>query len=208
MILKNGQICMSTDTVLVTKPVFARFRQLLLSILQNPQMAPETTALITATAAARVRKLVADAVSKGATIHTIFGSSNTPSSIKELGPHESFAKVPATIIEGVRTNMDVANLEAFGPILCLVQVESSDEAINIINSCKYGLSSSIHTRNHYQALLLSKQIRVSATHINGSTVHDENTLPHGGHGDSGWGRFGGDWGLREFVHTKTVMMNL
>jgi acyl-CoA reductase-like NAD-dependent aldehyde dehydrogenase len=52
-----------------------------------------------------------------------------------------------------------------------------------------------------------KKMKISATHINGSTVHDESTLSHGGHGDSGWGRFGGDWGLLEFVHTRTVMMN-
>ncbi|KUJ16926.1 putative aldehyde dehydrogenase [Mollisia scopiformis] len=201
--LNNGQICMSTDTVLVAQSIFAEFRQALLSILQDPQRAPEITSLITTAAAYRVHNLVADAVAKGATAHTILGAS---SSWMHATPGKTLAEVPATVIEGVRRNMDISTQEAFGPLLCLVPFEVEEDAITIINACKYGLSSSIHTRSHYHALLLSKKLNVSATHINGSTVHDESTLPHGGHGDSGWGRFGGHWGLSEFVHTKTVMM--
>jgi acyl-CoA reductase-like NAD-dependent aldehyde dehydrogenase len=198
---------MSTDTVLVAQSVFAEFRQALLSIIQDAQRAPEITPLITATAADRVRNLVDDAISKGATKHTIFGSSSSSTAMTDDPPRKSLAEVPATLIEGVHRDMDISTQEAFGPLLCLVPIESTEAAINIMNACKYGLSSSIHTRSHYQALLLSKKMKVSATHINGSTVHDESTLPHGGHGDSGWGRFGGDWGLLEFVHTRTVMMN-
>lgn len=43
-----------------------------------------------------------------------------------------------------------------------------------------------------------------AVHINGMTVHDEPHLPHGGRKDSGFGRFGGSYGLDEFLTTKTV----
>ncbi|KAM3070206.1 hypothetical protein ACMFMG_003755 [Clarireedia jacksonii] len=198
--LNNGQICMSTDTVLVHQSIFAEFRQALLSIIENPQRLPEITPLITSTAAHRVRNLVADAVSKGATVHT-----------PVCEPSSSWLRQPATVlptvIEGILPTMDISSHEAFGPLLCLVPIESTEESIKIINVCKYGLSSSIHTSSHYNGLLLSKKLKVSATYINGSTVHDESTLPHGGHGDSGWGRFGGAWGLSEFVQTKTIMIN-
>lgn len=43
-----------------------------------------------------------------------------------------------------------------------------------------------------------------AVHINGMTVHDEPHLPHGGRKESGFGRFGGSYGLDEFLTTKTV----
>lgn len=43
-----------------------------------------------------------------------------------------------------------------------------------------------------------------AVHINGATVHDEVALPHGGVKNSGYGRFGGTWGLEEFMTTKTI----
>lgn len=197
---------MATDTVLVAKSILVEFRQALLSIIQDARRAPEITPLVTARAADRVRHLVADAVKKGATTHTILGCSEASTATKVLA-RESIAQVPATLIEGVLPNMEISTQEAFGPLLCLVPIESTDEALQMINACKYGLSSSIHTRNHYDALLLSKKMKVSATHINGSTVHDESTLPHGGHGDSGWGRFGGHWGLLEFVQTRMVMVN-
>lgn len=198
--MKNGQICMSTDTVFVAQPISAEFRKALLSIVQDAQEPLKVTSLITQPAAMRVRSLVADAVAKGATIHTPKASSSSTTT-------QSSAEVAPTVIEGVLPNMDIATLEAFGPLLCLLPFESIQEVIKSINSCKYGLSSSVHTRNQYNGLLLSQKLKVSATHINGSTVHDESTLPHGGHGDSGWGRFGGAWGLSEFVHTKTIMIN-
>lgn len=47
-------------------------------------------------------------------------------------------------------------------------------------------------------------IRGSAVHINSMTVHDEWTLPHGGAKASGFGRFNGNWGIEEFMRTKTI----
>lgn len=44
----------------------------------------------------------------------------------------------------------------------------------------------------------------SAVHINGSTIHDEPTLPHGGMKSSGYGRFGSSWGISEFLTTQTI----
>jgi len=79
----------------------------------------------------------------------------------------SSAEVLATVIEGKNPDMGLFTQEAFGPLLCLTPIASLDEAVTIINACKYGLSSTIHT----------------VKHINGSTVRDESTHPHGGHGD-------------------------
>ena len=67
---------MSTDAVLVVQPVFAAFRNTILSIIQDPQSTPEITTLITTKAADCVRHLIADSVAKGAIAHTLSGSSN------------------------------------------------------------------------------------------------------------------------------------
>jgi acyl-CoA reductase-like NAD-dependent aldehyde dehydrogenase len=199
---------MSTDTVLVVQATYDELRKALLAKIQSAQYAPEITPLITIKAADRVSHLVADAVARGATAHTLFGSWRSPASAS-VGdrPKEYVAEVPATVLETINPDMEIASQEAFGPIVCLVPVASTDEAIQRINACKYGLSSSIHTKSHYSALSLAKKLKVAATHINGATVHDESTHPHGGHGNSGWGRFGGHWGLLEFVHTKTIITN-
>ena len=194
---------MSTDTVLVAAPIFAEFREALLSNLENiNKTGNEIQRLITIKAAARVRSLVQNAVANGAIIHT---APTTNQETNNLNPDA--AMVPATIIEGLNNSMELFTVEAFGPLLSIIPIKSAAEGIDMVNACNYGLSSAIHTRNHYQALSFAKKMKVSAVHINGATVHDESTLPHGGHGDSGWGRFGGEWGLQEFVHTKTVIMN-
>ncbi|KAF4614341.1 hypothetical protein G7Y89_g15396 [Cudoniella acicularis] len=202
--LNNGQICMSTDTAIVASSIFVQFRQAILDILQGVDTTPEVTPLITSKAAARVRALVADAASKGAIIHTSSGSSNGATYAKPpTGSAETAVTLPATILENIDQTMDLYTQESFGPLLCLLPVESEEEAVKIVNACRYGLSSAIHSESHYRALSIAKRMKVSAVHINGATVHDESTLPHGGQGDSGWGRFGAGWGLQEFVHTKT-----
>lgn len=55
-------------------------------------------------------------------------------------------------------------------------------------------------------MALGRQLDVGAVHINGGTVHDEPNFPHGGAASSGYGRFGGSWGMREFTRTKTIML--
>ncbi|KFY96806.1 hypothetical protein V500_02288 [Pseudogymnoascus sp. VKM F-4518 (FW-2643)] len=117
---------------------------------------------------------------------------------------EDELEYPATIIEGLTPDMHY--IESFGPIYGIVVVDSELEALQMVKSSAYGLSAAIFTQNRFNALNISREIRAAA-HVNSLTVHDEPTLPHGGHGDSGWGRFGARWGLDEFLHERTVILN-
>lgn len=114
-----------------------------------------------------------------------------------------------TVVEGVTPDMDIYSHESFGPLISLIPIETTDEAVAvaIVNECRYGLSAAVHSKDDYRALSLAKELQVGAVHINGATVHDESTLLHGGYRDSGWGRFGAGWGLAELVQTKTMVMN-
>ncbi|KFY90238.1 hypothetical protein V498_06095 [Pseudogymnoascus sp. VKM F-4517 (FW-2822)] len=182
--LNNGQICMSTDTCLIATQVFSKFREALISHLQKPGSTLQMTNLITATASSRIAHLITDAAAKGATLHTAVLEHDAES---ENAEHR--ANVP-TVVEGVTPEMDIYSQETFGPLLSIIPIETTDEAVAIVNECKYGLSAAVHSRDHYRALSLAKELQVGAVHINGATVHDESTLPHGGYRDSGWGRFG------------------
>ncbi|KFY78678.1 hypothetical protein V499_02212 [Pseudogymnoascus sp. VKM F-103] len=189
--LNNGQICMSTDTVLVSRSVFAAYRKKLIVLMKKASS--DISAVITTKSSERLRALINDAIAKGADITT--GDDTDPSII------------PATIVDNMIPSMDFYHAESFGPMLGLQIFDDISEATKVINDCPFGLSSAIFTRNHYRAMMIAKDLNVGAIHINGATVHDEPTIPHGGHGDSGWGRFGGSWGLDEFVHTKTIILN-
>ncbi|KAL2840126.1 putative aldehyde dehydrogenase [Aspergillus pseudodeflectus] len=190
---KNGQICMSTDTVLATKNVAQALETKILSLLKNLDSTP---VVISAAAKAKLQNLVNDSKEKGASVYTA-----------PLPPNPLPHSYPATVIIGLTKEMALYEIESFGPILCILTVETEDAIVDVIQESKYGLSSSIISNDHYQALELARAIRAGAVHINSMTVHDEPTLPHGGHGDSGWGRFGAQWGLEEFVQTKVITIH-
>ena len=194
--IQAGQICMSTELVIVVEKVADKFRAELQKAASKLCDTPYK--LISPQSALRLRKLAADAASKDGKIT----SAPMPEEIEHEGD-----SVPFQIIEDVRPAMDFFLQESFGPMLGVMEVSTEEEAIEFINSSEYGLSSAIWTRDHYRALRLARKLDVSAIHINGSTVHDEATLPHGGTKSSGFGRFGGEWGLLEFVQTQTVILN-
>ncbi|KAK6813790.1 hypothetical protein RU639_010223 [Aspergillus parasiticus] len=193
--LNNGQICMSTDKVLVTTAVAPALEAKILAILRSINT---TSVLISPSAKAKVESLVSDARDKGAQIHT------SPTTVNHDVSDRSF---PPTVVTGLTPEMKLFEIETFGPVVGIVLVETEEKMTAIMQAANYGLSSSIISRNHYRALKLAGAIQAGAVHINSMTVHDEPTLPHGGYGDSGWGRFGARWGLEEFVQTKVVTLH-
>ncbi|RGP70034.1 hypothetical protein FSPOR_4326 [Fusarium sporotrichioides] len=193
--LNAGQICMSTDLVLVERDVVDEFRTELSKRVRNKN--GSTFQLVDPRSQARVQALISDAKAKGS--HT----QSTANSMQQMSPH----LLPITLLESVDESMDFLRTESFGPCLGIVAVSDESEAVKIVNDGDYGLSAAIWTRDHYRGLQLARCLQVGAVHINSSTVHDEATLPHGGTKLSGFGRFGAEWGLKEFVETQTVIMN-
>ncbi|KAF5564892.1 salicylaldehyde dehydrogenase [Fusarium napiforme] len=192
-ILNGGQICMSTDLVLVEKDIIDEFRAELTKQLQSRN--GSAYRLVGPKSHARVQALISDADAKG-------------SSIKFSTEHQTDSNlIPITILDNINSSMDFLRTESFGPCLGIVAVSDADEAVKIVNDSDYGLSGAIWTRNQYAGLEMARRLQVGAVHINSSTVHDEATLPHGGTKQSGFGRFGAEWGLREFVETQTVIMH-
>jgi acyl-CoA reductase-like NAD-dependent aldehyde dehydrogenase len=161
-------------------------------MLQNLDSTP---VIISAPAKEKLEILVGDAKEKGASVYT------APSPPLSSDPPllQSHYYYPATVVTGLTKDMTLYEFESFGPILCILTVENEDAMMDVIQESKYGLSSSIISKDHYRALELARSISAGAVHINSMTVHDEPTLPHGGHGESGWGRFGAQWGLEEFA---------
>ncbi|CZR66992.1 related to aldehyde dehydrogenase [Phialocephala subalpina] len=199
--LNNGQICMSTDIVLVDKSILSDFKGKVLALVQDPVSAPPITPVINSKSATRIRQLLSDAEAKGAKVTKV------PQPASQQTTFDASQIIPATIIEDITPSMAFYSQEGFGPLLGILPFSTPEEAAAVISSCPYGLSASIFTQNHFAALKFGRSLRVGAIHINGATVHDGSTLPHGGHGDSGWGRFGASWGLQEFVQTKTMILN-
>lgn len=186
---QSGQICMATDIVLVARSVEQEFRKVIRANM--PKASQDVLTVINEKSQIRIRELVYDAKRKGA----------------KISPDEEGYLDSAFILEDVTEEMDFWRTESFAPLIGLVVYEAEEQAVKIVNDSLHGLSGAIFSRNHMNALSLAKKIHTGAININSATVHDEPTLPHGGRKDSGWGRFGGHWGLEEFLQTKTIILH-
>ncbi|PMB26007.1 aldehyde dehydrogenase [Fischerella thermalis CCMEE 5198] len=113
-----------------------------------------------------------------------------------------------TILDEVTPQMRVAQEEIFGPVVALIKVNSFEEAISILNNTKYGLSSSIYTRDINRAFTAMRDIEAGITYINGPTIGAEVHLPFGGVKQTGNGhREAGTTTLDVFTEWKTVYVD-
>lgn len=193
---KAGQICMSTERILVDASVAGEFESILKRTINDIfGTAGATPTLVTSASAARNRALVEDAVSKGATSLDIYSD--------ELGEMVETRMRPV-VLTNVDKSMELYGGESFGPSVSLYSFDSEDEAIELANDTEYGLTASVFTENLGSGFRIAEKLDSGAVHINSMTVHDEYSLPHGGVKKSGWGRFNGHQGLNEFLYCKTV----
>ena len=92
-----------------------------------------------------------------------------------------------TIFDQVSPSMRIAQEEIFGPVLSIIEVKSFEEAISVLNSTAYGLSSSIYTRDVGRAFRAMRDIEAGITYVNGPTIGAEVHLPFGGVKNTGNG---------------------
>ena len=85
-----------------------------------------------------------------------------------------------TVLVDVKPNMRVAQEEIFGPVTAVIEVSSVDEAVKVLNSTKYGLSSSIYTRNVNNAFRFMRDAETGMVYVNAGTIGAEIQLPFGG----------------------------
>lgn len=113
--------------------------------------------------------------------------------------------IEPTIFKGVTREMRIFKEEVFGPVLSVIKAEDFEEALDLANDCRYGLSSSIYTRNPDYIMRFVQGIEAGMTHINSPTIGGEAQIPFGGIKDTGVGeREMGRWGLNFFTELKVV----
>ena len=109
-----------------------------------------------------------------------------------------------TILARVRGGMRVEQEEIFGPVLSVVRFQTTDEAFAINNDVKYGLSSSVYTRDVNVAMRAMNELDTGITYINAPTIGAEAHLPFGGVKQTGNGHREGGWEVYEFYSETKV----
>ncbi|OAP60067.1 hypothetical protein AYL99_05069 [Fonsecaea erecta] len=198
-LLHAGQICMSTERIIVHARIVDQFRAALKHTIDEifTDKGIGAPRLISLPAVQKTNSLVADALSKGAI--ALCGPGGT-----DNAPDRADTRLAPTVLQDVAPGMDIYYTESFGPTVALYVVDSDEEAIQLANDTQYGLSSAVFTEDLLRGLSIAKRIETGAVHINSMTIHDEPALPHGGVKASGWGQFNGLQGLEEWVYSQIV----
>ena len=191
----QGQICMSTERIIVDEKVADAFVQKFAARASklpagNPREHVVLGSLVSVEAAEKVEQLVADARAKGATVVT--GGGRTGSIME------------ATVVDKVTPLMRIYSEESFGPAKSVIRVKGVEEAIRVANDTEYGLSAAVFSTNINRALDVAGRLESGICHINGPTVHDEAQMPFGGVKGSGYGRFGGKAAIAEFTDLRWI----
>ena len=180
--MNAGQICMSTERIIVAEEVADEFAGKLAEKASN-MPAAAVGDQVDQEAATKVQALVEDAVSKGA---------------------QRLSAGAAMVVDGVTPDMRLYHDESFGPVVGIIRVAGEEEAIRVANDTAYGLAASVFTRDCARGLRAARRIRSGICHVNGPTVHDEPQMPFGGVGASGYSRFGGKAAIDFFTELRWI----
>lgn len=194
--LHQGEICMSTERVIVDRSIADVFTERLKERAESLPMGDPTNPataigpLINQAAVDKVHAHVQEAVAAGATLVT-------------GGKHDDLVYHP-TIVTGVTPDMRLFKEQTFGPVAPIVVVDDQQEAIAVANNSIYGLSSGILTSDFNEALDMAMRLETGMVHIGDQSVNDEPQAPFGGVKGSGYGRFGGQAALDEFTELRWI----
>jgi acyl-CoA reductase-like NAD-dependent aldehyde dehydrogenase len=194
--LHQGEICMSTERIIVEKSIAREFvdklekraKELPMGDPTNPATA--VGPLINQAAVEKVHSHVEEAIAAGA--HLVTG-----------GSYDNLIYHP-TVVTDVDPEMRLFKEQTFGPVAPIVVVKDREEALAVANNSAYGLSAGIITNDFTRALDMALKLDTGMVHINDQTVNDEPQAPFGGVKGSGYGRFGGQAALDEFTELRWI----
>jgi len=195
-----GQLCTAVERVYVNRDVYEKFIALLKEKLGSYQFGNRANTpqhmgpLINLSARQNIHQMVERAVADGATL--------------EMGgvvPEGKGFFYPPTLLTNCRQDMEIVQEEIFGPVLCVLQYDTIDEALALANDHQFGLSSVIYTEDYRSVMRVANNIEAGELYVN-RTPADPYQGYHSGWKRSGLGGDDGKHGMLEFTQTRLVVM--
>lgn len=197
--LNSGQTCIAIDYVLIDEKKKEEFVSILKETIRNaygdnPESSPNDCRIVNAKHFGRLKKLLDDAISKGAKVEI---GATTDEKQNYLSP---------TVLTNITPDMLLMEEEIFGPIVPIITYKKLDEAIRIINSKEKPLALYIFSKSDKNQTYIIERTSAGATCINETMIHNAHSnLPFGGVNNSGIGKSHGFYGFKEFVNERPIL---
>ena len=191
-----GQVCISVQRIVVHADIYAELKKKLLAKLKKIKAAdPELDStlvgpMIKESEALRLKKWVDKAVKKGAKLLT--------------GGELNGMMFEPTLLENVDTSLEVYKDEAFGPVAIIEKYKTFEQGIDRINSSRFGLQAGVYTQNLNKMLYAWDHLHVGGVIINDVPSFRVDNMPYGGVKDSGLGREGVAYAIREMQEERIL----
>ena len=195
----SGQVCISIQRAYIHSSIYDDFLESLIKatkeLISGDPLDESVTIgpMIDQDNAERIELWVNEAVAKGAKIL--------------IGGNRDKNYYPPTILTDVKPNLPVACSEAFGPILIINSYTNFNDAIKDVNNTDFGLQAGVFTNNMNKVLGAFNQLDVGGVVINDIPTFRVDNMPYGGVKDSGFGREGIKYSLREMTEIKLLVYN-
>ncbi len=195
-----GQSCISVQNVYAHRTIVDRFTDRLVAEVEalkvGDPLDPETDVgtLIDEAAARRVESWIKDAVGAGASLRT--------------GGERTGAQVTPAVLSDVTGDMSVVCEEVFGPLVSVQPFDDLEAVFRMISDSPYGLQTGIFTQSVATAIHAARTIRTGGVIINGTSTWRTDQLAYGGVKNSGIGREGPRYAIRDMTEERLVLFNL
>jgi acyl-CoA reductase-like NAD-dependent aldehyde dehydrogenase len=198
----TGQICMSIERVYVEEPVYDEFVARLTEQVRELRQGADgrsfdadVGAMSTPAQADVVADHVEDARSKGARVLT--------GGKRKDGPGDWYEP---TVIADADHSMKVMVDETFGPVIPVMKVKDTEEAVRMANDSRYGLSASVFAGSSTEGESVARRIEAGAVNVNDVlTTYFAMGVPMGGWKDSGIGFRHASFGIKKFVRPESIV---
>lgn len=194
-----GQSCISVQTVYVHRSLYDRFVELVVAEVKKLKLgdpldpATDVGTLIDEAAALRVESWIKEASAGGAKILA--------------GGKRHGAQIEPTVISGAKPEMKVVCDEVFGPVISLAPYDDIEAVFRTVSESRFGLKTGIFTKSTELAIRAVRSLRTGGVIINGSSTWRTDQLAYGGVKDSGIGREGPRYSIRDMTEERMVLFN-
>jgi succinate-semialdehyde dehydrogenase/glutarate-semialdehyde dehydrogenase len=200
--VNGGQSCIAGKRFIVLEKVRADFEAALVAEMEAFAMGDPTDEktrlgpMQSVEARDEIHRQVRESVAKGARLLT-----------GGVMPERPGAWYPPTVLGDVAPGMPAYDDEVFGPVAAVIGARDEAEAIEIANASPFGLGSGVLTRDLARGERIAMdELEAGMSFVN-APVRSDPRLPFGGVRHSGYGRECSDFGIREFVNVKTVLVD-